>query len=148
MHFLYLCAGVELIQNLLLLIYHIFFKCHWICLLLLTRCMFKSLYSVWYFSNYMSTFSILSFKYSAAFMVMRILLISLMSNTGITHIDEILLQLFLHPVNIHLLKGLCKSVIHMLAILVVLWITVLPVLLLVVKVVFYGCKDRSLGGKN
>lgn len=136
---------LELIQYLLHLIYHIF-KCHWINFLLLTNCI-KSLYSVWYCPNYMHTFSFWPFKYSATFMVMRVLLIPLMSNAGIAHIDEILLQHFSCPVNIHLLKGLRKSVIHLVAILIALWITVVTVLLLVGKI-FYGCKGRNLGGKN
>lgn len=80
-------------------------------------------------------------------MVKRLLLIPPMSNTGTARVDEILPRLFSHPVNIHLLKRLGKSVIHMLAILVALWIAVVPVLLLAVKV-FYGCKGRRLGGKN
>jgi len=65
----------------------------------------------------MHTFSILSCKYSAAFVVRRVLLISLMSNTGIVHVYEIQFQLFSHPMKIHLLEGLCKPVIHIPAVL-------------------------------
>lgn len=91
----------ELIQYLLPLIYSIFYKCHWICFLLLTSQMLN-LCTMFGIVLIKRAFSILAFKYSAAFLVMRVLLIPLMSNTGIVCVDEILPPIFLHPMSMYL----------------------------------------------